>query len=466
MRRRAANDFNSNEKGNPMKRSMNMIVACIVVFCVSRPVMAQQRAEKTIAENTRELTVDSMLEMDTGEMEILPSAEEKFVAELGREPFGGGKGFKDPSTAGVDIELMSNFINFVLDVSSVGYSYSIYRNGAEVASGAGGNAQLSIDGSSIGYTTATRQEVASLSKTISAIAVLNALEGRGMDPAELVANHLPFYWNVPASVSDLTVDELLSHHSGLVNVGAHPTESLYQNLRASVENGRDPTLWGPNGAYDYEYDYENVNYGLSRYVLAYLVAPESMAYFDVMYITNWSKPWMQAYYAQVQEDIVRQIYLNYVRGTIFVPSGVSPNIHVFDWDASSQDVRYYNFQDTSIEGYSNDNNYDTMGPRGFVMRSSEVCRVMSKLEQAEIVSPTVRGWIKTLRLGVLRNISGGEVFYYKTGGNEDTLGRGRENILVLCPNNIQVVFHTNSRNNGYTSRLDVVTAAYQIAVED
>ena len=155
-----------------------------------------------------------------------------------------------------------------------------------------------------------------------------------------------------------------------------------------------------------------------------------MAYFDVMYITNWSKPWMQAYYAQVQEDVVRQIYLNYVRGTIFVPSGVSAGIHVSDWDASSQNVRYYNFQDTSLGGYSNDNNYDTMGPRGFVMRSSEVCRVMSKLEQAEIVSPTVRGWIKTLRLGVVRTTSGGEVFYYKTGGNEDALGRGRENILV------------------------------------
>ena len=169
---------------------------------------------------------------------------EEFVAQPPREPIVGGKDLKDPATADVNIELMSSFIGFVLEVSSVGHSYSIYRNGAEVASGAGGDAQLSVDGASIGYTTATRQEVASLSKTISAIAVLNALEDRGMDPDELVANHLPMYWNIPASVSDLTVDELLSHHSGLLNVGGHPTESQYQNLRASVENGRDPTSVG------------------------------------------------------------------------------------------------------------------------------------------------------------------------------------------------------------------------------
>ena len=365
----------------------------------------------------------------------------------------------------VDVGLMGGLIGFALQQGSVGYSYSIYRNGAEVVSGAGGS--VNVD-AGIDYTEDTRQEIASLSKTLTAMAVLQALDDAGLDPSESIINYLPAHWEIHPSVAEITFDELISHHSGLVNSASLPEESLYYNLEDSVAAGRSSDLLGPEDGYDYVYDYENVNYGLCRYLLAFLVAPKEMSAFDEQWFESDGLPISQWIASTHQDEFARDLYLDYVRANVLAPSGVTMDVDVFDWDSTSPDVRYHNFADTSLGGYANDDNTETCGPRGFVMRSGEVARVMSTLEVGGNVSTTVRDWMKLFLLGLRSGQWSGDTFYYKTGGNEDDLGRGRECVLVLCPNNIQVVFHTNSRNNFYGgfNRWTLVAFAYQAALNN
>ncbi|MCA9130383.1 MAG: serine hydrolase [Planctomycetales bacterium] len=371
-----------------------------------------------------------------------------------------------------DVDMMAGLFNLVLKQGSVGYSFSIFRNGSEVASGAGGNAKLSSNGSLVAYTTQTRQEVASLSKTITAMAVLQALEDVGLDPFEPIVDFLPIYWDIDETISSLTFVELLSHHSGLLNVGSWPTESEYGNIEASLSIGRSFFEFGPEDGYAYQYNYQNVNYAVARYLLAYLVAPETMLEFeeDYDYYVDTENPAGATGTRDAHEACVQAIYMSYVRDVILVPSGVNTSIDVFDWDSTSPNVRYYNFLAQSIAGLANDDNTLTTGPRGFVMQAKETAQVMARLETGDNVSTNVRDWMKLLLMGFLDDEDAGRVFYYKTGGNGvvDYYGRGCSAVLVLCPGNIQVAIHTNSSSNylGGASWIEMVEDVYDAATID
>ena len=371
-----------------------------------------------------------------------------------------------------NVEMMSALFKLVLDQGAVGYSFSIFRNGSQVASGANGEAKLSSNGGQVAYTTQTRQEVASLSKTITAMAVLQALEDAGLDPFEPIIDYLPSYWDIDDTVSNLTFVELLSHHSGLLNVGNWPTESEFSNIEASLSIGRSFFEFGPEDGYAYKYNYQNVNYAIARYLLAYLVAPETMLAFEDEYEfqVNAGNPAGTFGVREAQEACVQAAYMSYVREVIFAPSGVTTSIDVFDWDSTSPNVRYYNFLDQSIAGLANDDNLLTTGPRGLVMRASETAKIMARLETGDNVSTNVRDWMKLLLMGFLADQDDDRVFYYKTGGNGvvDAYGRGCSTVLVLCPGNIQVAIHTNSSSNylGGVSWIEMVEAVYDAATTD
>lgn len=368
-----------------------------------------------------------------------------------------------------DFEFLEEIMKLWLDTGCTGYNFSVYRNGVEVASGAGGNARLPVDGTPILYTEETRQEIASMSKTITAMAVIQALEDADLFTSAKVIDFLPSFWEKGPLVESLTFAGLLSFHSGLLNSGSSPNESNFGNLMQTVSDGCIGPL-GPHDGYAFDYAYTNANYGLAVYLLAYLVDPEAMAGFEDDY-QDATPGLEQAIVMWNMDDFVHECYLAYVRANIFEPSGVSTDIDLFDWDLSSAQVRYYNFQDQTIPGALNDDNQSTNGPRGFVMRSREVAQVMSALEKSQNVSSYVRVSMKELELGLTEFKTGGQTFHYKNGGNTLSDNRGRESILVLCPWDVQIVVNMNSRNNAWginvagSNRIDFITAFYLASMQ-
>lgn len=106
------------------------------------------------------------------------------------------------------------------DATHIGYSYAILEHGAITAVGANGEARAARDPNPRAMTSASRMDIASMSKAITAAAVLKLLEGRTDFTVDT-----PFmkifgnkYKNVGTGVADITLADLLRHQSGLTYV--------------------------------------------------------------------------------------------------------------------------------------------------------------------------------------------------------------------------------------------------------
>lgn len=455
------------------------LASSIVLSCLTRQLPAQQLAIETRDSTQRATSVgndpspwnlpseyDSGVP-DPGLVDILDLPDELKAAKK-PEPVGGLTELKIQE---FDFEYLEDLLTLWLDTGCTGYNFSVYRSGVEVASGSGGSARLPVDGPEIAYTKETRQEIASMTKTFTAMAVLQALDDQGQSPNfTQIEDYLPSFWVKGPGVAQITVAGLLSHHSGLLDQDTSPDDALMGNLMQTIEDGCVGPV-GPHDGFFYDYSYENSNYGLAVYVLAYLVAPDTMADFEQQHSDAAGNGLVQAAIRWNMDDFVHECYLDYVRANILAPSDVTTDIDVFDWDSTSTDVRYYNFADPSIAGVSNDDNTMTSGPRGLVMRSQEVAKVMSALEKAQNVNSQVRTWMKDMEMGLDEYSAGGQTFYFKNGGNTYSNNRGRETILVLCPSDVQIVVNMNSRNNAWGmnvagfNRIDFISAFYLASME-
>jgi hypothetical protein len=222
------------------------------------------------------------------------------------------------SLMGDNIELMSNG-------NAVGYGYAVSYDGNPLAAvGGGGQSRTAQDNPAEAFTSLTKMDLSSVSKTVTASAILHILQSQpgGLDAAlsTKLADYLPSDWTPGPNVQFITLRHLLTHRSGLlsaadanpigVNFGA-PSNATFVNLRNLVQAGVAP----PSVGFDADYhgprwggSYNNANFTLlARVVLPKLINP-------AINLTD-------ANYAN--RDLTSgTIYKNYVRSEIFEPLGI------------------------------------------------------------------------------------------------------------------------------------------------
>lgn len=165
------------------------------------------------------------------------------------------------------IDAFADGIRLRLNNRSTGWAFVINQNGQEAISDAGGNATVAgdLDGagtilSARAFTPDTRVNVASVSKTITAVAVLRLLRATGKSVTSKIWPYLPAGWPVEASgVADLEFRHLLTHRTGLTTQNAAFSQTLSDaGLQTALLLGADP------GA---PYAYRNANFALFRLII-------------------------------------------------------------------------------------------------------------------------------------------------------------------------------------------------------
>jgi len=159
----------------------------------------------------------------------------------------------------LDLEQFAQNIESTLDGNVVKYSYHI-RSGFAVFENAKGPKRTSANPPASNFTLDDRLNPASVTKTITAVALLRALEQNGVSINASIAGYLPSYWNVHPTISTITFKEVLNHTSGFrTSVAGGYT---FSNLKTLIETGINIS--------DKVAKYENVNYALARVLLAYV----------------------------------------------------------------------------------------------------------------------------------------------------------------------------------------------------
>lgn len=151
-----------------------------------------------------------------------------------------------------------------LQDSSVGWAYSICKDGTPVFERSGGYKITPADcKDSVGipFTIKSRLHIASLSKTITAVAIAKLVEMKKISWDAKVKSFLPSRWSVHPLFEQLTIRELLTMKSGLDG----PLDQLssgFDSLEVLIKRGPNPAKMGV-------FHYQNTAYGLLRIIVAY-----------------------------------------------------------------------------------------------------------------------------------------------------------------------------------------------------
>lgn len=158
-----------------------------------------------------------------------------------------------------DLKRLADNIEQALQGDNVAkYGFEV-RRGLSVIQRASGPARTHADPPAREFTVFDRFNPASVSKTVTAIAVQQLLAKRRLSIHAKIHPFLPTPWKIPASVKTITFAELLSHKSGFRSKGV---SLFYDGIQQMVEAGVNME--------DKVKEYENVNYALLRILVASL----------------------------------------------------------------------------------------------------------------------------------------------------------------------------------------------------
>jgi len=201
----------------------------------------------------------------------------------------------------LDVNGFGEDLHAALRWSVQGYTMRMRRNGADIYTLQWNWARRPNDGDR-GWNPGRRMNVASVSKFVTAIAMVDLLQRRGIDPETAIEPWLPDYWSLGPNADEITFSMLMTHASGLNNSGS--TDFL--TMRTLVQQGVTPNL--PT-----RFTYENTNFGLQRILIATLggyVQPGM----------NFGVPGMND---AMWDAVTTAAYTDYVEKNVFAKAGVT-----------------------------------------------------------------------------------------------------------------------------------------------
>ena len=269
----------------------------------------------------------------------------------------------------------------VFDANSTGWAYAIASGGQLARSGAAGWARTAADPLARAQSPNRKMHVASVSKTLSAIAIQRLLAARLLTPDDHIAPWLPSDWALGPGVDGISFRELMNHRSGFGQ--AHDLDltaqgSSYANLRQMVADGL--VLGGIR--YIKSFDYDNANFGLLRVLAARLqgidLGQPPLRWLDQAALAGslWLL-WTQPVYA-----------------AIGVPYTCDP--------AASSPTRDYVFPDSGAPGWPSPAYSLSCGGLGSFMSATELVRVLSYLRYTgDLLPPADFQRMRTQSLGFM-----------------------------------------------------------------
>ncbi len=164
------------------------------------------------------------------------------------------------------VDAFAQTLTGLLQNRNFGYGFAIYENSDLKASGAGGLRSRATDPEGERpYTIDTKMHIASMSKTIAAMAFTQLAAQKGIKTTNKIAPYLPPSWPKGENIEQITFGDLFNHRSGIIGLGNNCqngaySENIYTGLKQLIANGVKSTNRG-------QYCYQNANVGLMRILI-------------------------------------------------------------------------------------------------------------------------------------------------------------------------------------------------------
>ena len=341
----------------------------------------------------------------------------------------------DPSLFGDNIELMSNG-------NAVGYGYAVNFDGQTLAAvGGDGQARTAADAPQRDFNSLTEMEISSVSKTVTATAILHFLQSQpgGLDVAlsTPLTAYLPSDWTPGANVQNVTLRHLLTHRSGFIEVGnsigvnfESYGQNTFANLRSLVQAGLPAPTVPADDVYDaprWSSSYNNANFSL----LAKVVLPK---------LLNPALDLTAA--AFVNRDLISgTIYKTYVQNEVFAPLGITGDLAPTQANPAKG---YLLATAEDAPGLSQSNLTNTGGAFGWKLTARELATFLDGIRRDNsLLTPATRQMRDNQELGWFQSEDAFGEFFTHNGATGGAAGTFRSQIVAM-PGDVEVSYLMNS----------------------
>jgi CubicO group peptidase (beta-lactamase class C family) len=379
-------------------------------------------------------------------------------------PPGGGLELTDKTA--FDPALMEQFIRDAYEGNVVGLSYAINHKGKLARSGAWGLARSAVDGERA-MAADTRQQLASVSKTVNAIFFLQAVrrinDALGYAYVDLdspVAPWLPDGWTVGPGFTGsnpLTFRHLLTHTSGfkqifdgLSDAEKAPWGNDWSGLEYVVSLGAMP---GSQQAY------KNANPALFRILIPRLFQKAGLSPFDV------------------NENTAGALYVAMLNEQILLPLGIDRVECSFQ--SAGNYALYYDFENLAEPGTAlNRALKDCGGHSGLYMSAVELAKLLAYARYTDtVLDDEARDRMAQQALGWFNRVSTGDpdtarlrkrgdyYHYYVDKEQHPEKAKEQHTCAIWYPRQVEAVLLVNSSvGNGAPMPCDLLDQAYEAAI--
>ncbi|ARK12584.1 serine hydrolase [Fibrella sp. ES10-3-2-2] len=333
-----------------------------------------------------------------------------------------------PNGTTLDVDDLAKSIEAKIKDNVKGYQIVIYADGSLKASRAGGSARMSQDAPARTMSIGDKINVASVSKTVTAAALMKLLTDNKIDVDDKFWSYLPSHWSIPASVKALSFRQLFTHKSGfLTHYG-----SDYANLKKLVANG---------ASVNKPYLYNNSNYALMRFLIAKLSGasitpvPTNATAAQLSFTeTTQAEQYTYAYIANCQESVFDKV-------------GIAPNMACKPTDTNP--ALCYKWAAPNGNGTAWGDMTFTNAERGWNMSGLQMAALLNTLNTtSKIVPTTVAKAMRTDSLGYdgcNMQTNSGVKYYFKNGGYPAGNNPGEVSAWIFgFENNVHMAVLVNS----------------------
>ncbi len=332
----------------------------------------------------------------------------------------------------------------------LGYGFVIYDKATMVASGAGGFKSRLVDREGQQpYTIDTKMHIASMSKTIAAMAFAQVAAQKGIRTTDRIAPYLPPSWAKGPNIDQITFRDLLTHRSGITGLGDNCqngaySENIYTGLQRLIEKGVTTANRG-------QYCYQNANFGLFRVLI-----PALMGY---AFTGN----------QQTDDQQTQQRYLTSVQETIFSKVGLTGIVPTYP---TGSPTYTYDYPYSGVAGWSPGSFFSVLGAYGWYLSPREAGKLYATVlssDDQNVLTTAYKDSLLTNNLGVFRlstslgNVSYHDGWWYR---DDNKPYQGLRTIWMKLPDNLTVVLFTNALDDKTklfpsTDGTDIVTFAFR-----
>ncbi len=234
---------------------------------------------------------------------------------------------------------------------NVGYAFAIYEKNQLLAQGSGGYQSRNTEPEGQkNFTTDTKLHIASMSKTLTAIAFVKLAQQKGINTTDKIAKYLPPTWEKGANIEQITFADLMTHRSGITGFGnscvnGSYSENIWAGLAQIIQKGV-----GTRGSYCYQ----NTNLSLFR-----ILIPSILGY---KFTGN----------ASTDDAETQRLYLNYLQTEIFDKVGVKD---VQFSNPSTNPTYVYDFPYSGLRGLNQGSFNGTLGAYGLYLTAAEASKI-------------------------------------------------------------------------------------------